>query len=108
MADLEDSPHRPVAQTLTIRALKSSNRFRCNGRFGVEDSGNTTIVTFIALLSLRCMSIQDDIDALAAMAMTCFSNHRSGMDEKTLLYLIYLNQLDLNTTKLYFRAYVAA
>jgi hypothetical protein len=46
------------------------------------------------------MSIQDDIDALAAMAMTCFNNHRFGMSEKT---TIYLNQLDFNTTQHYYR-----
>jgi hypothetical protein len=46
------------------------------------------------------MSIQDDIDALAAMAMTCFNNHRFGMSEKT---TIYLNQLDFNTTNVSFR-----
>jgi hypothetical protein len=28
------------------------------------------------------MSIQDDIDALAAMAMTCFDDHRFGVSEK--------------------------
>ena len=95
MTYLEDSSHRTVAQTLTVRALKSSNRFRCNRRLGVEDSGNTTILTLIALFALCCTPITDDIEALAAMAVTWFGNHRFGMDEKT---LIYLNQLDFNTT----------
>jgi len=97
MANLENSSHRTVAQTLIIRALKSGNGFRCNGRLGIQDSGNTTVFTLIALFSLCCMTIQDDIDALAAMAMTCFGNHRFGMSEKI---TIYLNQLNFNSTRI--------
>lgn len=96
MTNLEDSSHRTVAQTLTIRALKSGDRFRCNRRLGVEDSGNTTILTLIALFALCCTPITDNIDALAAMAMTGFGDHRFGMSEKI---TIYLNQLTFNTTK---------
>lgn len=95
MTNLEDSSHRTVAQTLTVRALKSSNRFRCNRRLGVEDSGNTTILTLIALFALCCTPITDDIEALAAMAVTWFDDYRSGMSEKI---TIYLHQLTFNTT----------
>ena len=41
------------------------------------------------------MSIQDDIDALAAIAVTWFDEHRLGMSEKI---TIYLHQLIFNTT----------
>jgi hypothetical protein len=76
MTDLEDASHCPIAQSLTIRVIKGGNRFRCHRRLGVQDSGNAAVFTFIALFALCAMSIQDDIDALATMAVAYFGYHR--------------------------------